>query len=223
MKKVLVCLAVLALATAAFAQATPELNPDNGHNTHGMAIKDWAQPSGQAGAQNLIYHNNGAVIRNARVVLIFWGPEFGPTGAQAAYATAIQAFRASFGTTPEFNVITQYSGADAVSGFGNIAQANLALGTADMFDSTTPPTNVTDATVQSEVQKYLGSHAFDNSTVYEVFIGPSHYSSSGSSTSCGGPSLSYCAYHGNFTFSGHDVKYSIQPWAGCSGCSSFGN
>ena len=211
MKKVLICLAVLALATAAFGQKTPELNADNGHS---MAIKGWARPGGGGGA-NLVYHNGGAVLRNARVVMIFWGVF--PTG----YTTAMQSFRNIFGTTPEFNVITQYSGTDAVYGTGNINLTNLAGGTADMFDTSTPPTNVTDAIVQGEVLNYLSSHAFDNSTIYEVFIPSGSYSSSGTSTSCGGPNLAYCAYHGHFSNGGRDIKYSIQPWAGCSGCSSF--
>ena len=64
--------------------------------------------------------------------------------------------------------------------------------------------------------------AFDNSTIYEVVLPSSSYSSSGSSTSCGGPSLSYCAYHGHFTNGGNDVKYSIEPYPSCSGCKVSG-
>src|SRR5215468_8614593 len=144
MKNVLICLAALALATAAFGQQTPELN-DNGHgNGHGMAVQGWARPGG-GGAQNLSYHNGGAVIRNARVVFIFWGTF--PSG----YTTALQNFRNQFGMTGEYNTITQYSGQDAVAGFGNINLTNLAGGTADWFDASTPPTNVTDAIVQGEV------------------------------------------------------------------------
>jgi hypothetical protein len=104
---------------------------------------------------------------------------------------------------------TQYSG---------IQLANLASGTADMFDTTTPPTNVTDATVRSEVTKYLSTHAFNNSTIYEVVIPSASHSSQGGGTSCGGSPLQYCAYHSHFTTSGHDAKYSIQPYPSCSGC-----
>ena len=48
------------------------------------------------------------------------------------------------------------------------------------------------------------------------------YSSSGSSTSCGGPSLAYCAYHGHYFGSHGDTRYSIQPWPGCGGCQVAG-
>src|SRR4051794_20593612 len=102
MKKSLIYFAVLAMATAAFAQNTPELNPDNGNGHHGMEVQGWAKPGGAARSQNLTYHTGGAVIRNARVSLIFWGPSFGPTGADNAYATQIQLFRNQFGTTGEF-------------------------------------------------------------------------------------------------------------------------
>src|SRR6185436_2043277 len=93
-----------------------------------------------AGA-NLMYHN-GPTITSAKVVFIFWGPSFAGGGADNAYATTLQAYRNQFGTTPEYNTITQYSG---------ITLANLGSGTADWFDTSTPPTNVTDAIVQSKV------------------------------------------------------------------------
>jgi hypothetical protein len=208
MKKVLVGIAALALATAAFAQDAPDIAP--GENSHSMEVRGWARPGG-GGAQNLSYHG-GPVLHSARVVMIFWGTF--PSG----YTTAIQNFRNQFGTTGEFNTITQYS-----DGTGNVQLTNLAGGTADMFDTSTPPTNVTDSAVQSEVLNYLSSHTYDASTIYEVFIPSSSYSSDGTSTSCGGPNLAYCAYHGHFSNGGRDIKYSIQPWAGCSGCQSFGD
>src|SRR5581483_818819 len=128
-----------------------------------------------------------------------------------------QNFRNQFGTTPEFNVITQYS-----DGGGSINLTNLAAGTPDYFDTSTPPTNVTDSAVQGEVLKYLGIYSYDSSTIYEVFIPSSSYSSDGSSTSCGGPNLAYCAYHGHFSNGGRDIKYSIEPYPSCSGCHASG-
>jgi hypothetical protein len=162
---------------------------------------------------NIVNHG-GPVITSAKVVFIFWGPNFSNAASpDFAYASQLQAFRDQFGTTGEFNTITQYSG---------IALANLGTGTADLFDTSTPPTNVTDAIVRSKVASYLSTHAFNGSTVYEVVLPSSSYSSSGSSTSCGGPSLSYCAYHGHFTSGANDVKYSIEPYPSCSGCKVSG-
>jgi hypothetical protein len=162
-----------------------------------------------------ITNHGGGVITSAKVVFIFWGPNFNnAASADYSYARTLQAFRNQFGTTGEYNTITQYSG---------IQLANLGSGTADWFDTSTPPTNVTDTIVHTEVNKYLSGHgAFNNSTVYEVVIPSSSYSSSGSSTSCGGPRLSYCAYHGSYSGASGTVKYSIEPYPSCGGCSVSG-
>ena len=163
---------------------------------------------------NLSNHGGG-VLTSARVVFIFWGPNFNnPASADYNYARTLQAFRNQFGTTPEYNVITQYSG---------IQLTNLGSGTPDWFDTSTPPTNVTDSTVHSEVNRYLASHgAFNSSTIYEVVIPRTSYSSSGGSTSCGGPALAYCAYHGSYSGTSGTVKYSIEPYPSCSGCKVSG-
>jgi hypothetical protein len=181
------------------------------------------QASAAAAGSNLLFHTGGTVIRNANVVLIFWGPSFAVAGsADASYAAQIQGFRNQFGTTPEYNTITQYSGEDPVSGFGNIAQGSL-INQADSFDTTTPPTNVPDATVQSEVKKYIAAHGVDYNTVYEVFLPSTSFSSDGTSDSCGGPNLAYCAYHSHYVDgAGKNVKYSIEPYPSCSGCSVTG-
>jgi hypothetical protein len=213
MKKALAFVFTAALAASAFGQ-----NLEINHGNSKANPSNFAGGGGAGG--NLSYHNGGTVIRNANVVLIFWGPSF--TGADAAYASSLQAFRSQFGTTGEYNTITQYYGEDPVSGYGNIATGSL-VGQADWFDNSTPPTNVTDSIVQSEVKAYIASHGVDYNAIYEVFLPASSYSSDGSSTSCGGPNLAYCAYHYNYTdAAGKRVKYSIEPYPSCSGCSVSG-
>ena len=167
----------------------------------------------RAKTATLVYHG-GSTITSAKVVLIFWGPSFNnPSSPDYSYAQTIINDRNQYGTTPEYNVITQYSG---------ILLSNLGTGTADWFDTSTPPTNVTDAAVQAEVNLYLASHTFDASTIYEVFLPSSSYSSNGSSTSCGGPGLAYCAYHSWIGSGASATKYSIQPYPSCSGCQYAG-
>jgi len=163
-----------------------------------------------AKATNATNHG-GPVITAAHVVFIFWG------SFPAGYTSALQAFRNQYGTNGEFNVITQYSGSN-----GTVGLSNLAGGTADMFDTSTPPTNVTDAIVQSEVNKYLSTNAKDNNAIYEVVIPSGSYSSSGSQDSCGGPNLAYCAYHSWIGSGTTATKYSIQPYPSCSGCALSG-
>lgn len=214
MKKALVFIFAAALATSAFAQgnSNQEINVGNGQAHVSNA-------AGGGGAGNLIYHSGGKVILSAHVVAIFWGSF--PSG----YTTNMQNFKNQFGTTGEYNVITQYTGIDDASGVtGAIQLTNLnGSSSLDFFDTSTPPTNVTDAIVQSEVQKVIAAQgSTDYNAIYEVFIPSGSYSSSGTSTSCGGPNLAYCAYHSHYVdASNKNVKYSIEPWAGCSGCTIF--
>jgi len=179
-------------------------------------------------AGNLTYHG-GDVINSARLVCIFWGPTWASGGSDNARATNIQAFRDQFGTNLHYATITQYT-----DSMGAISTANLHGSQPDWFDTTNalPSSgNVTDSIVRQEVSRYL-SHfglAPNNATIYEVFLprtvpGSSTlvFSSSGSSTSCGGPSLAYCAYHSNFLSGSSRVKYSIEPYPSCTGCQVSG-
>jgi len=162
---------------------------------------------------NLTYHG-GPVIVTPKVVFIFWGPSFSNVASpDYAYAQELRNYRNQLGATPEFNVITQYSG---------IELANLGAGTPDWFDTSTPPTNVTDATVRSKVSQYLSFYPANASAIYEVVLPSTSYSSNGTSTSCGGSNLQYCAYHSYFTSGSTVAKYSIQPYPSCGNCQAFG-
>jgi hypothetical protein len=180
--------------------------------------------AGGGGGSNLSYHG-GPVLTTAYVVPIFWGPTWSSGGSDNGIAGSLSLYIdgngttgvPGYGETHEYNVITQYY----ESGPLYILQSNLgALGGA-LYDSSTPPTNVTDADVQAEVVK-MTNKSPRTDTVYEVFLPASSYSSDGSYTSCGGPQLYYCAYHGNFSYSGLDVKYASMPYPSCGGCQGSG-
>ena len=173
----------------------------------------FARPGG-GGSQNLTYHN-GPVIHDAHVVPIFWGPSW--SGSDAGNASTIQSYLANYGTSSHYAVITQY-----YDTAGNIHTSNLAGGPGAYFDSSTPPANVTDAMVQAEVNKAISAVGWDSSAIYEVFLPSTSYSSDGSSTSCGGPNLKYCAYHGNFAGGNGDTKYGSMPYPSCGGCQTSG-
>jgi hypothetical protein len=208
MKKALVVLALFSLASFASGQRIDELN---GKHTQLYPDKDhaagWARPGG-GGGQNLVNHG-GPTITTANVVSIFWGSEWGSSAHPSSLAQTIYGFFAQFGTTPEYNVITQYSG---------IQQTNLT--NTYWVDTSNPPTNVSDSAIQGEVIKYLtqGGGVIDESTVYEVFLPSISYASYGNLTSCGGPNLYFCAYHSNFGYAGKDIKYASMPYPSCGGC-----
>ena len=168
---------------------------------------------------NLTYHG-GPVIPTAYVVAIFWGPSWGTGGSDHNVATSLTnyidgngAADLGYGQTSEFNVITQYY----QTGPTYITKSRFGTYSGSLYDSSTPPTNVTDSALHAEVLKMTGNNPRTD-TIYEVFLPSTSYSSDGSYTSCGGPRLTYCAYHGNFSYGSSDVKYGSMPYPSCSGC-----
>jgi hypothetical protein len=159
--------------------------------------------------KSLLTYHGGGVIAHPKAVFVFWGPSFNNAASpDFSYARTLQAFRNQLGSTATWALLQPYG----------VFPTNLGAGTPDRFDTSTPPTNVTDAIVQAEVNRYLATQAYDSSTIYEVVIPSTSYSSSGTSTSCGGPHLAYCAYHGSASAASGTVVYTIQPYPSCSGC-----
>ena len=176
-------------------------------------------------AVNLRYHG-GDVINTARVVCIFWGPTWASGGSDNGRAATIQAFRDQLGTSSHYSMLTQYYDTAYIN------TTNLHGSQPDWFDTTNalPSSgNVTDSVVRAEVNRYIAIYGSSTTTIYEVFL-PKYvpgtstlvYSSDGSSTSCGGPGLAYCAYHSSYYSSSGYVKYSIEPYPSCSGCQVSG-
>src|SRR5438270_3926115 len=167
-----------------------------------------ARGGAQLPVKSLLTNHGGGVLTQAKVVFIFWGPSFNNAASpDYSYARTLQTDRNQFGTSHEYSLIQEYG----------VNPTNLGSGTPDWFDTSTPPTNVTDSTVRAEVNRYFsGGHgSFNSSTIYEVVIPKTSYSSSGTSTSCGGPGLAYCAYHGSYSGTSGTVIYSIQPYPSC--------
>jgi hypothetical protein len=214
MKKLLVFGAALAFATAGMAA----MKETNGHWVHETPTRAHsARPSRN---NNQLSYHGGDILNLAKVVPIYWGSYWG-SGTGASERTAMNGFFQQFGTNSHYGVITQYY--DTTTGSTRyIGLSTLLNSGGDWYDTSAPPTNVTDSAVQGEVNKYLSTHTFNNEAIYEVFIPPTSYSSDGTSTSCGGPHLAYCAYHGAYTSGGHTIKYSIEPYPSCSGCHASG-
>lgn len=201
---------------AAMPALAQKVEDDEGHHANLFRTRDqfeldFSKMVTSARNNNLTNHG-GPTITNAKVVSIFWGSSatWGTQSNPSPMTSNLLGFVANFGTTGEYNTITQYSGIH-LSGLSN----------AHWIDNSTPPTNVTDAALEAEVRKILNANyggVADASTIYEVFLPPGVYSSYGTATSCGGPRLQYCAYHSNFSYNGVDVKYASLPNPSCSGC-----
>jgi len=208
-KTLIVIVGSLALAASASAMRVTELY---GRHVQLHPTKEGGAKPGTARSSNLSYHN-GPVIHQAKVVSIFWGPAatWGTNASPSPLAQSITAFFGQFGTSGQYNVISQYYDFS-----GSVQRTNLS--SAYWVDNSTPPTNVTDTNVRNEVIKAIGQVGLDANTVYEVFLPATSYASYGTWTSCGGPNLQFCAYHSNFGYSVADVKYSSMPYPSCSGC-----
>jgi len=210
MKYVLVAAAALLFSTSAMAERVWELN--TGRHVQVLPHRNRAARHGVGGGNNLSYYN-GPVLHQAKVLPVFWGSSatWGTTGAPSALAQTLLNFFAQFGTNAEYNVITQY-----YDRAGSVQLTSL-LGRY-WIDNSAPPMNVTDAALQGEVIKAIGQVGLDTSTVYEVFLPPTSYASFSVYDSCGGPNLTFCAYHANFSYAGADVKYASMPYPSCGGC-----
>jgi hypothetical protein len=213
MKKVLIVLASLSLVVgSAFAQSVHhanELNP-SASDGNSQGNDDTSNKAAAAAGRGQLINHGGGVMNGGKVVCIFWG------SIPASYYQNMQAFRTnSNGMVSHMGMLTQYG----------VTVSTLVGSQADVFDPTPPSSaRVTDIMVMQEVARTVGFNANTN-TVYEVFIPNGYYSDDGSgATSCGGPNLQYCAYHswGDGVYLGSNVKYSIEPWPGCSGCSASG-
>jgi hypothetical protein len=216
MKRFVAVFGFVALAAPMAAQrvvdpngTTLHLYPEKAKVLAGL-VREQAKPSRGGGGQNLIDHG-GPVLAAAKVVSIFWGPSWGTPSNQTLGPTAahVTAFFGNFGSTGEWRTIAQYG-----SGATNLTNQYW-------IDSANPPhTAVSDTDVHNEVLNYISGHGGvpDDSTVYEVFIPNGFYASSGGQTSCGGPNLQFCAYHGHFSGLGHDIKYGSMPYPSCGGC-----
>jgi hypothetical protein len=210
--KHLIVFAAIAYLTIASTASAVGIKDLNGRHVQLFPTRAGAAKIGGARPANVSYHN-GPILQQAKVVSIFWGPSatWGVSGSPSPLAQTIVNFFGQFGTTPQWNVITQYYDFS-----GSIQLTNLS--TAYVIDNSTPPTSVTDADVRNEVIKIVGQTGVDASTVYEVFLPPTSYATYGSWNSCGGTNLQFCAYHSNFAYAGKDVKYASMPYPSCGGC-----
>ncbi len=211
MKKSLAMVFLVLFATGLWAEGSPQAKPAFSSSRIRFVPARGVEPGGGSEIESLLSPTmcSGFGITQPKVVALFWGPTFSnPASPDYTYAQSVIAYRNQLGSS---HVWTSH-----------LPAANLGSGAPDWFDTSTPPTNVTEAAVQSEFNKYLSTHTKEPSTIYEVFLPSTSYASRGTSTSCGGPSLAFCAYFGVLGSGTTATQYSVQPWASCRGCQSSG-
>ena len=192
-----------------------------GERTHVLPTRDaFAGPLaaspflfGQARSRGTgISYHGGPIITSPRIVAIYWygsplfngGPAAGTTGTGSQDGSLVGLFLRSLGGTGYWNINNTYTNASG----GRVANSlNYAGYWADNTSVPASGASVSDAAVQAEVTKGFtsGKLTFDASTLYAVFSGPGVNLGGGFGTQ-------YCAYHGNFSWNGNDVKYAVMPY-----------
>ncbi|HEV2749115.1 MAG TPA: hypothetical protein VGV12_01180 [Gemmatimonadales bacterium] len=183
--------------------------------THVMLPRGRARPAGPVvaapAANNGISYHGGPIIYAQKVAAIYWssgtiypgGPAPGTTGSGSADGSVVGFFMNHLGGSPYYNINTTYD-----DGTGTPVQNSVTY--TQFWASNTnvplPGMIVPDQLIQAQVISGFttGKLTYDPNTLYVVF--------SDQLVNLGGEfGIVYCAYHGNFTWNGNDVKYAAMP------------
>ena len=177
-----------------------------------LASTPFAPQNARPGRGTGISYHGGPIVTTPHIVAIYWGsstiysggPAAGTRGTGSQDGSMVGLFLRSLGGTGYWNINNTYTNSSG----GRVANS-LAYDAfwADNGNAPASGANVSDAAVQSEIKKGFTSGAltFNSSTLYAVFSGPGVNLGGGFGTQ-------YCAYHGNFSWNGNDVKYAVMPY-----------
>src|SRR6478672_6161727 len=227
---VFLVLGLLLVSVSAFADGPWKVKGDNGETVPVLPTPAAAQAQENHGlgqqiptAQNgysvfnasygsvpgLLSDHGSSVVSNAAFFAIYYNSQ--PAG---VLQSGINSFVNNFSNSdPGMKVITQYSKT------GNAISATL-VNSGSFVDSNSTPRRISDSTIQSYLASKFtsGQVAFNNHTIYGVYLPQGTKSTLGSSSSC----TSYCGYHSSFTYNGQTALYAVFPYNDCSGCSLTG-
>jgi hypothetical protein len=169
-----------------------------------------AKPGGGHGNTGIFYHG-GPVLLAPKVAAIYWsngtiyagGPAAGTTGSGSADNSLTGYFMSNLGASSYWNINTTY-----FDGSNNHVPRSLGYTQFWAANVNVPASgaSVSDAQIQAIITAGFtsGKLTFDANTIYAVF------SDAGVNLG-GGFGSQYCAYHGNFTWNGNDVKFAAMP------------
>ena len=160
---------------------------------------------------NGIYYHGGTVIHAQKVAAIYWsrrtiyqgGPAAGSAGAGSADGSVIGYFLNNLGGSPYYNINTTYTDGVGTPISNSVTYTQFWAANTNVPMPVVP---VTDSQMQSQIIAGFnsGKLTYDPSTLYLIF--------SDTLVNLGGAfGTVYCAYHGNFTWNGNDVKYAAMP------------
>jgi hypothetical protein len=222
-------LLTVVLAIFATAQDSP-LNISNGSNAVHVLPTTGVRASAPPPAGALLYHG-GPVMTTANTYAIFWVPPAlqngGATSMSAAYQTVQKNVLADYAGHGLDNNNTQYYQGSTTKKYiqntGKLAGSYVdttSYPASGCSDSATPGNCITDAQLQTEVEKVMTLKGWTGGVTKMFLV----FTSSGEG-SCFDSSNAqcaytyYCAYHGYFTNTlGQTVIYSNEPYGDTTHC-----
>lgn len=186
-------------------------------------IKPWRDPRAAASlintavTANLKYYG-GHVISNVRVIAVYWGPNVNST-----ITSGIGGFYSAVVNSPYIDWLSEYN--TNITAVGGQAGTNQTIGRGTYGGAVTitpsvTATSITDAQIQSELNKQITSGALpapDANTLFMVHFPKGVTIDQGGSKSCQGGG--FCAYHGTMKVGANNRYYAVMPdFSAGSGC-----
>jgi len=195
---------ILPVNTAPFAPFLADAGRGPGGDARGGGQ---ARPRGTG-----ISYHGGPIIVSPQIATIYWssgtlfngGPAPGTFGSGSNDGSLVGLFLRSLGGTGYWNINSTYTNSAGQHVSNSLSYTQYW---ADNSGAPSSGATVSDAAVQAEVIRGFttGALTYNASTLYAVF--------SGNGVNLGGGfGTQYCAYHGNFNWNGHDVKYAVMPY-----------
>jgi hypothetical protein len=151
-------------------------------------------------------YNNGPLINNVAVYIVYWGQLWGTTPASTTLMTQLSDFFTKILVSPLIDQLGEYNAGGQVIGHGSLTGTKVITANA-------PVASVTDSDIQSALKTWIAAGTIptnDANTLYFIYLDPGIVSIMGGSSSC----KSYCGYHSNVG----NVYYAVMPFPTCTGC-----
>ena len=161
-----------------------------------------------------LVYNGGQVQHSPHIYLLFWGPNWFTDSGQAASASYLQSFYAGLGVQPQDNwstTMTQYGdGSGSPSFNGSVYEGAWQ-------DTSTPPTDTTQAQLAAEADAFTSTEGITNRTDAQIIVAtqsgicPAYFYA----PTCNGGTGPYCAWHSSSNEPYTALPYLLDAGGGC--------
>ncbi len=160
-----------------------------------------------AASSRQLEYNGGPLLRNAEVVVIYWGAQF-KDGELQSLTDKLDVFFDSILTSPMMDQLHEYSTKKYSIGPGKrVASVMITAGA--------PKGHISDSAIQKQLRRWISGNTIvpkpNENTIYFLYLEHGVSVSMGGSRSCS----SFCGYHDAID---NSIFYAVMPYPSCSGC-----